>query len=164
MLFLNQLHKDLYLGSHVGGWMEAHDGSDGDWLAATHEQADTSMTEARDRAVAKAFPRLDAAATAAGLAAAMAAEVNELNPMGYLGLGCYHATTGDLDSAVGALHDAVRGLSTSQIQRNFGRAADREKGLAEELLAAIADGTHDRVLAAWREQTVVNLRLSPLVD
>ena len=55
-------------------WLEAEGGIDTDWGAGTHEQADASMREARDRAIADAIPWLDATSTAAGLARELSAQ------------------------------------------------------------------------------------------
>ena len=145
-------------------WLESEGEIDTDWNAGTHDRADASMREARDRAAAEAIPWLDVTSTAAGLAGELSSQLGKGNPHAFFELGCCHATAADPNAALDPLREAIARFQSPDAQRAFGAAAAREREQAEELAEAITRGGHDELLARWREQTVANLRLSQVLD
>lgn len=132
---------------------------DGWWSAKTLERADESMQDVCDKTRNIALPWFDSTSSAMGLAQELVNLAENRNPHTFFELGCCYATAGDLAEAIAPLQEAIRLFQKSYDEMPERTWALRERSLAENLVAAIADGTHASLLSSWRDQSVVNLKL-----
>jgi hypothetical protein len=135
---------------------------DGWWKAKSHEHADESMLEVCEKTSNIALPWFDATSTVLGLAEELVGLAKYGNPHTFFELGCCFATAGNLAAARDALREAIRQFQQAYDEMPERSWALRERSLAEELVAAIANGTHASLLSRWRDQTFVNLKLDKL--
>lgn len=133
---------------------------DGWWNATTHERADESMQEIRDQTKNIALPWFDSTSSPLGLARELIVLAEHGNPHTFLELGCCYVSAGDLAAATAPLQEAIRRFQQAYAEMPQRTWALKERTLAEELVAAIANGTHESLLSSWRDQTVANLKLA----
>jgi hypothetical protein len=106
-----------------------------------------------------AFPWFDSTSTAPGLAQELVNQAEHGNLLTFFELGCCYATAGDLAAANAPLREAILRFQKSHDEMPERTWALTERWLAEELIAAIENGTHAHLLSKWRDQTVLNLKL-----
>jgi Domain of unknown function (DUF4304) len=135
---------------------------DGWWSAKTLMRADESMQDVCDKTKKIALPWFDSTSSAMGLAQELVQLAEHANPHAFFELGCCHATAGNLAEAIGPLREAIRLFQKSYDEMPERTWARSERSLAESLVAAIADGTHESLLSRWRDQSVVNLKLDKI--
>jgi hypothetical protein len=132
---------------------------DGWWSAKTRESADESMQEICDQAKNIALPWFDSTSSALGLAQKLVVLAEHENPHTFFELGCCYATAGDLVAANAPLQEAIRLFQQAYDDTPACAWAMEERSLAEELVAAMAGGTQERLLSRWRDRTAANLKL-----
>ena len=132
---------------------------DGWWSAKTQERADESMRDICDKTRNIALPWFDSTSTALGLAHELVNLVDHGNPHTFFELGCCYVTAGDLAAASVPLGETIRCFQKAFDEMPKRTWALQERSLAEELMAAIGNGTHASLLSRWRDQTVANLKL-----
>jgi hypothetical protein len=135
---------------------------DGWWSAKTHERADEAMREICDKTRSIVLPWFELTSTTLGLARELAILAQHENPHTFFELGCCYVTAGDLAAASAPLQEAIRLFQKAYDEMPQRTWALKERSLAEELVAAIANGTHASLLSTWRDQTVTNLKLERL--
>lgn len=135
---------------------------DGWWKSKSHEHADESMLEVCEKTSNIALPWFDATSTVLGLAEELVGLTKYGNPHTLFELGCCYVTAGNLAAARDPLREAIRQFQQAYDEMPERTWALRERSLAEELVAAIANGTHASLLSRWRDQTFVNLKLDKL--
>src|SRR5262245_2151387 len=139
---------------------------DGWWDARTHEEADESMLDICDKTRNIALPWFESTSTALGLARELVILTEDRNltqyrnPNSFFELGCCYVTARDPTAAIAPLQEAIRGFQQAYDEMTERTWALRESSLAEQLLAAIANGSHASLLQSWRDQTIVNLKLA----
>lgn len=132
---------------------------DGWWSAKTLECADESMRDVCEKTKNIALPWFDSTSSAMALAQELANHADHRNPHTHFEMGCCYATEGNLADAIAPLQEAIRLFQNSYDEMPECAWAIRERSLAENLVASIADGTHASLLSSWRNQSVVNLQL-----
>jgi len=133
--------------------------SDGWWPAMHHERADESMQDVCERIRSIALPWFDSTSAPLGLAEELVKNGHG-HPHAFFELGCCYATAGDLESACASLREALRILMefyNTELHREW---VLRESAQIEDLLAAIARGSHANLLASWKEQNFTKSMLS----
>ncbi len=135
---------------------------DGWWSAKTHERADESMREVCDKTANIAVPWFESTSTALGLARELVALAEDGNPHTFFELACCYVTAGDVAAAASPLQEGIRRFQQAYDEMPQRSWALRERSLAEELVAAIANDSHASLLSRWRDQTVVNLKLDKI--
>jgi hypothetical protein len=136
--------------------------NDGWWSAKNHERADESMQDVCEKTRNITLPWFASTSTALGLAQELVSLAEHGNPHTFFELGCCYATAGDLAAASAPLREAIRLFQKAYDEMPERTWALREQSLAEELVAAIANGNHTQLLSMWRDQTVANLKLEKL--
>jgi hypothetical protein len=121
------------------------------------------MKEICDKTTSIALPWFDSTSDARGLAQELAKLAEHENPHTFFELGCCYATADQLTAASAPLEDAIRGFQKTYDEVPGCTWALAERSRAEELVTAIANGTHATLLSQWRRQTVVNLKLENLL-
>jgi hypothetical protein len=139
------------------------------WEANTHESADESMQVVCAQTRNIAMPWFQSTSTALGLARELEILKGPNKSHNFFELGCCYATAGELTAATVNLQEAVRRFQSchDDFQKTYLHLSPLtwallERSLADELLRAVQDGTYSSVLSRWKEQTVVNLKLSKL--
>jgi len=130
---------------------------DGWWSAKTHERADESMQDVCEKTRTIAIPWFASTSTALGLARELAIVAVYGNPHTFFELACCYVTVGDLGAASASLQEAIRRFQIAYDEMPQHTWAMNEWLLAEELVAAIANGTHASLLSRWQVQTIANL-------
>jgi hypothetical protein len=156
-VLITRLHE--HVGSTTFRRLPRGKSHDGWWSAKTHERADKSMQEICDKTKNIALPWLDSTSSALGLAKELVILAEHGNPHTFFELGCCYVTAGDLAAANAPLLEAIRRFQHAYDEMPARTWAMTERSLAEELVAAIANGTHESLLSRRREQTCVNLKL-----
>jgi hypothetical protein len=156
-LLITRLQEDV--GSTTWRRLARGKAVDNWWSAKTHKRADESMREICDMTKKIALPWFDSTSSALGLAKKLVVLARDKGPHTLFELGCCYATAGDLAAAKAPLQEAI-----GQFQQEFDETLENtwaleERSLAEELVAAIAGGTQERLLSRWRDQTAANLKL-----
>jgi len=93
------------------------------------------------------FPWFDSTSTAMGLAKELVGLSEDENPHTFFELGCCHTIAGDLAAASASLREAIQHFQSSYDEMPARKWAIKERSLVEELLEAIADGTHAGLLS-----------------
>lgn len=134
--------------------------NDGWWDTTTDEHANESMLDICDKTKTIAMPWFQKTSTATKLAEELAILAHHGNPHTFFDLGCCYATANNLAAATDPLREAIKRFQQTYDEFPKRTWAMKERSLAEELIAAIRNGTSTSLLSQWREQTAVNLRLT----
>jgi hypothetical protein len=134
------------------------------WTARTQEQADESVQEICDKTRRIAIPWFESTSTPVGLAQELVIWATRLRDVQTLfDLACCYVTAGDLTAAIKSLQEAIgmsygRGDAFCFFEEyvRYRESALKKRALAEELVAAIANGTHENLLSRWRNQNLAD--------